>query len=181
MRARALTVQPAVLVADEPVSALDVSIQAQVLNLFVSLRRELGLTILMITHDLRVANFLSDRIAVLYRGRLVELGTRKQIMEHARHPYTRLLLSAAPSGDPTARQDRPWLTGGTDRYTETGGCVFSDRCWLRKAKSYPAECVSEQPQLRVIDGRQQAACHFAEDTISEAAPGTQPHSTEVTA
>jgi oligopeptide/dipeptide ABC transporter ATP-binding protein len=173
--ARALTVNPSVLVADEPVSALDVSIQAQVLNLLVSLRRELGLTILMITHDLRVANFLTDRIAVLYRGRLVELGTRQQIMNDSRHPYTRLLLSAAPSGDPSASADRRWLTGDAAvGPTASGGCVFADRCWLRKAKSDPQQCVTERPELREIDGRQQAACHFAEQTVTEAAR-TAPH------
>jgi oligopeptide/dipeptide ABC transporter ATP-binding protein len=173
--ARALTVNPSVLVADEPVSALDVSIQAQVLNLLVSLRRDLGLTILMITHDLRVANFLSDRIAVLYRGRLVELGTRRQIMDDSRHPYTRLLLSAAPSGDPSATAERPWLTGDAAVSSPTsGGCVFSDRCWLRKAKSDPQQCVTERPELRVIAGGQQAACHFAEETLIEAARTAPP-------
>ena len=178
--ARALTVDPSVLVADEPVSALDVSIQAQVLNLFVSLRREFGLTILMITHDLRVANFLSDRIAVLYRGRLVELGTRRQVMENSRHPYTRMLLSAAPSGDPTTPTHHPLISGDAVGPAGSGGCVFSDRCWLRKAKSNPERCVSEQPQLRVIDGQQQASCHFAEETpVAAGAASVDPVSAAV--
>jgi oligopeptide/dipeptide ABC transporter ATP-binding protein len=181
--ARALTVDPSVLVADEPVSALDVSIQAQVLNLFVSLRREFGLTILMITHDLRVANFLSDRIAVLYRGRLVELGTRRQVMEHSRHPYTRMLLSAAPSGDPTTPTHHPLISGDAvaGGPAGTGGCVFSDRCWLRRAKSNPERCFTEQPQLRVIDGQQQASCHFAEETpVAAEAASMDPVSAAVT-
>jgi peptide/nickel transport system ATP-binding protein len=181
--ARALTVNPSILVADEPVSALDVSIQAQVLNLLVSLRRDLDLTILMITHDLRVANFLSDRIAVLYRGRLIEIGTRRQIMEESRHPYTRMLLSAAPSGNPTAPDDRPLLSGDAagGMPADAGGCGFSDRCWLRKAMSNPDRCLNQRPQLRVIDDQQQVACHFAEDTPEAAITVAHPVTAEVSA
>ncbi|TKA01179.1 ABC transporter ATP-binding protein [Actinacidiphila oryziradicis] len=167
--ARALTVEPSVLVADEPVSALDVSIQAQILNLFVTLRRELNLSIVMITHDLRVANFLSDRIAVLYRGQLVELGTREQIMEHSRHPYTRMLLSAAPTGDPDAPHNRPWLVGdATPADAMSGGCVFRDRCWLRTIVSDPDRCATEQPRLAAMEDQHSAACHFAEQTATAA-------------
>ncbi|MDT4944669.1 MAG: peptide/nickel transport system ATP-binding protein [Pseudonocardiales bacterium] len=163
--ARALTVNPSVLVADEPVSALDVSIQAQILNLFVTLRREFHLTAVMITHDLRVANFLSDRIAVLYRGRLVELGTREQVMERSRHPYTRMLLSAAPTGDPDAPHDRPWLVG--DAVADGGadaGCVFRDRCWLRQTVADPERCATERPALVMVQTEHSAACHFADQT-----------------
>ncbi|WP_248960647.1 oligopeptide/dipeptide ABC transporter ATP-binding protein [Sphaerisporangium perillae] len=167
--ARALTVEPSVLVADEPVSALDVSIQAQILNLFLSLRRDLKLSIVMITHDLRVANFLSDRIAVLYRGRLVEIGTREQIMEHSRHPYTRMLLSAAPTGDPDAPHHRPWLAGdATPAGPMSGGCVFHDRCWLRKIVKDPDRCATVQPPLTGLEEEHMAACHFAEQTPAAA-------------
>jgi oligopeptide/dipeptide ABC transporter ATP-binding protein len=162
--ARALTTNPSVLIADEPVSALDVSIQAQVLNLLMSLKRDLNLTILMITHDLRIANFFCDRIAVLYRGRLVELGSRAAIMDDSRHPYTRMLLSAAPSGNPDALVDRSWVRGDVGTAApSTQSCVFSQRCWLREQLGNPERCVRERPQPRNVDGRHSTACHYAEE------------------
>jgi len=160
--ARALTVSPEVLIADEPVSALDVSIQAQVLNLLNDLKAQLGLTIVFVTHDLRVVNFFSDRIAVMYMGRLVELGTREQIMERSRHPYTRMLLSAAPHTEPGHDVARPWVrqepTAGS---AQTVGCSFAPRCWVRQALGNPERCLTQQPELRAeAEGGQTVACHF---------------------
>jgi oligopeptide/dipeptide ABC transporter ATP-binding protein len=160
--ARALTVSPQVLIADEPVSALDVSIQAQVLNLLNDLKAELGLTIVFVTHDLRVVNFFSDRIAVMYRGRLVELGTREQIMDESRHPYTRMLLSAAPHTEPGHDAARPWVrqdaSAGAPPAT---GCNFASRCWVRAALGHPERCAAEPPPLRAgADDGHLVACHF---------------------
>jgi oligopeptide/dipeptide ABC transporter ATP-binding protein len=167
--ARALSVGPTVLIADEPVSALDVSIQAQVLNLLMSLKRELGLTVMMITHDLRVAHFFCDRIAILYRGRLVELGDRTVVSDRSLHPYTRMLMSAAPSGDPDARTARPWVRGEIDfREPHRDSCIFSGRCWLREQLGDPDRCTSEHPPLGILENGHGVACHFAEEVESRA-------------
>ncbi len=171
--ARALTVEPTVLVADEPVSALDVSIQAQVLNLLGDLKRRLGLTLVFVTHDLRVVNFFCDRIAVMYMGRLVELGTRAEIMEHSRHPYTRMLLSAAPRDEPGVEIDRPWVKNELDATAPLGSaCNFAARCWARQALGNPERCVTERPaETPHPDGRV-VACHF-EDEIPALATAAQ--------
>jgi oligopeptide/dipeptide ABC transporter ATP-binding protein len=167
--ARALSVGPTVLIADEPVSALDVSIQSQVLNLLMSLKRDLGFTVMMITHDLRVAHFFCDRIAILYRGRLVELGGRSVISDRSLHPYTRMLMSAAPSGDPTARVARPWVRGEIDfREPHRNSCIFSGRCWLREQLGRPDRCTNERPVLRTLGASHGVACHFAEEVESHA-------------
>jgi oligopeptide/dipeptide ABC transporter ATP-binding protein len=168
--ARALTVQPSVLIADEPVSALDVSVQAQVLNLFNALQRDLGLTIVMVTHDLRVVNFFCDRIAVLYLGRLVEVGERDEVINRSWHPYTRMLMSAAPNGDPEVRSTRPWVSSelGTASPPE-GGCIFAPRCWLREQLGNPERCLSDRPESRELPDEITASpghvveCHFAEE------------------
>lgn len=173
--ARALTVQPSVLVADEPVSALDVSIQAQVLNLLNSLKKDLGLTVVMVTHDLRVVNFFCDRIAVLYMGHIVEVGSRDTIMNSSWHPYTRMLISAAPNGDPELRSERPWVSSelsANDPPEE--GCIFAPRCWLRQQLGNPERCMTEQPIARTIPVANEsalaheAACHFAEEVPEQA-------------
>lgn len=168
--ARALTVQPSVLVADEPVSALDVSVQAQVLNLFNVLRRDLGLTIVMVTHDLRVVNFFCDRIAVLYLGRLVEVGQRDEVINRSWHPYTRMLMSAAPNGDPEVRSTRPWVSSELGvSAPPVNGCIFAPRCWLREQLGNPEKCVSERPESRELaPGTTESPdhaveCHFAEE------------------
>jgi oligopeptide transport system ATP-binding protein len=180
--ARALTVGPSVLVADEPVSALDVSIQAQVLNLLNKLKKELGLTVIMVTHDLRVVNFFCDRIAVMYMGRLVEVGDRRTIMTASAHPYTRMLISAAPNGDPEERSERPWVSselGATEPPAQ--GCIFAPRCWLREQLGNPDSCVTTEPASRPVlaDGdaasgspAHLAACHFAEDVAEQAERAT---------
>lgn len=168
--ARALTVEPSVLVADEPVSALDVSIQAQVLNLLNSLKNDLGLTVIMVTHDLRVVNFFCDRIAVLYMGRLVEVGARATIMNDSSHPYTRMLISAAPKGDPELRSERPWVSSELGAMEPpTGGCIFAPRCWMRQQLGSPEKCTTVEPVPRDLPIARTSvtahlvACHFAED------------------
>ena len=165
--ARALAVNPSVLIADEPVSALDVSVQAQVLNLLARLRAERRLTVVMITHDLRVANFFCNRIAVLYRGRLVEIGPRKTIMESAWHPYTRMLIAAALSGTPGARRTRSLVQGEISDTTAESGCVFRARCWLYQKMDRPDVCQEAQPALRQLGGGEAAACHFVEAVPSQ--------------
>jgi oligopeptide transport system ATP-binding protein len=173
--ARALSVGPEVLIADEPVSALDVSIQAQVLNLLGELRRDMQLSVVFITHDLRVANFFCDRIGVLYLGRLVEVGPRPAIVGRSYHPYTRMLLSAAPSGDPAVRPARPLVRGEIGvSDAPRHACVFSPRCWLREKLGRPDTCTSEVPPLRRLADGHAAACHFAEEI--DAAPEAQPAS-----
>jgi peptide/nickel transport system ATP-binding protein len=168
--ARALTVEPGVLVADEPVSALDVSIQAQVLNLLNDLKTRLGLTLVFVTHDLRVVNFFCDRIAVMYMGRLVELGTRSQIMEASRHPYTRMLLSAAPRDEPGVEIARPWVQNELDATAPLGNaCNFAARCWARQALGNPERCMTERPHdVPDADG-QRVACHFEQEIPALAA------------
>jgi oligopeptide transport system ATP-binding protein len=165
------------------VSALDVSIQAQVLNLLISLRRELGLTVLMITHDLRIANFFCDRIAVLYRGQLVELGPRSAVMDAPRHPYTRMLLSAAPTGDPDANPQRPWLRaerGANIGDASAAGCAFSARCALREMLGNPSRCVSQRPGLAAVGPDHQAACHY-QDQLPDALTNGDVAAAEATA
>ena len=147
--ARALALRPRVLVLDEPTSALDVSVQAQILNLLVALRREHGLTYLLISHDLGVVRYLCDRIGVLYLGRLVEEGPAGHALEAPSHPYTRALLSARPSVDMDAapilmRGDPPSLTAPPP------GCSFHPRCWRRAELDDPARCVEEVPMLQPV-------------------------------
>ncbi|GAA5149786.1 dipeptide ABC transporter ATP-binding protein [Microbacterium pseudoresistens] len=176
--ARALTVDPSVIVADEPLSALDVSIQAQVLNLLGDLKRSLGLTIVMVTHDLRVVNFFCDRIAVMYMGALVELGSRAEIMNRSWHPYTRMLIGAAPVDTPGVVPERPWMHSTPAPVDDTSvGCPFAARCWLREQLGNPERCVTERPSFREVSaetppaaGAHASACHFAED-VERAASG----------
>jgi oligopeptide/dipeptide ABC transporter ATP-binding protein len=165
--ARALAANPRIIVADEPVSALDVSVQAQVLNLLVRLKAARQLTVVMITHDLRVANFFCGRIAVLYLGRLVEIGSRESVMQRAWHPYTRMLMAAAPRGDPRARLPRRWVQGEIHGSPADHGCVFRSRCWLHERMDRPGRCETEQPALRDLGKGEVAACHFAETVPSQ--------------
>ncbi|MGW3955491.1 ABC transporter ATP-binding protein [Streptomyces sp. NPDC004752] len=161
--ARALAVQPALVVADEPVSALDVSVQAQVLNLFARLRRELGLSMLFISHDLRAVYFLCDRIAVLYLGRLVEIGPRRALLESPAHPYTRALVGSAPAFRPGGGFTRHVIRGEiSDSGPGSQGCHFAPRCTLWRELGQPAQCLEERPALRPVAAGGSAACHFAE-------------------
>jgi oligopeptide/dipeptide ABC transporter ATP-binding protein len=164
--ARALAVEPEFIVCDEPISALDVSIQAQVLNLLVELRETFGLTYLFIAHDLSVVRHISDRVGVMYLGKLVEVGPPSAIYTQPGHPYTRALLSAVPIPDPKAERQRKRviLTGDVPSPANPpSGCRFHTRCWLYERLGRPEQCRTEDPPLRGIGDDHQAACHFAEE------------------
>ncbi len=154
--ARALALQPKLIVCDEPVSALDVSVQAQILNLLKSLQSEFDLTYVFISHDLSVIRQVSDRIAVMYLGRIVEIGESEALYEHPRHPYTAALLSAVPRPGASKAQ-RIVLTGDVPSpINPPAACVFHPRCPRFRA----GRCDVELPELQRFDGDHQAACHF---------------------
>jgi oligopeptide transport system ATP-binding protein len=166
--ARALAVEPEFIVCDEPISALDVSIQAQVLNLLVELRERFGLTYLFIAHDLSVVRHISDRVGVMYLGKIVEVGPPDLLYSGPGHPYTRALLSAVPIPDPKTerRRKRVILTGDVPSpVNPPPGCRFHTRCWLYERLGRPEVCRTEEPALRIIQPAHQAACHFAEDAL----------------
>jgi peptide/nickel transport system ATP-binding protein/oligopeptide transport system ATP-binding protein len=168
--ARALVVEPELVVCDEPVSALDVSIQAQVLNLLRSLQRELGLTYLFIAHNMGVVEHISDRVAVMYLGRVAELTDRDKMYRDPRHPYTQALMSAIPLPDPRIRRKRIILSGDVPSpVNPPSGCNFHPRCWLRARLDNPAVCSDEIPDLRDIQPEHRVACHFAEVSRAELA------------
>lgn len=155
--ARTLSLSPRLIIADEPVSALDVSVQAQVLNLIQELQRDLGLTLLFIAHDLSVVEHISDRIAVMYVGRLVEMADTERLLGHPQHPYTEALISAVPPADPDIKMSRIILEGDVPSPANPpGGCVFHPRC------SYAKDVCSQQvPELREVGPDHFAGCHFA--------------------
>jgi oligopeptide transport system ATP-binding protein len=154
--AAALALQPSLIVADEPVSALDVSIQAQVLNLLMDLRRRFGLTYLFISHDLRVVLHMSDRVAVMYLGEIIEIGSRDAIHREPRHPYTQALLSAVPVADPTLRRERIVPKGEVASALEVpAGCRFHPRCPMAFDR-----CRVERPAPRDVGAGHQASCHL---------------------
>ncbi|RCV54621.1 peptide ABC transporter substrate-binding protein [Marinitenerispora sediminis] len=159
--ARALLLNPDLVVADEPVSALDVSVQAQVINLMKDLQQEFGMTYLFISHDLSVVRFISDRVAVMYLGRVVELADTADLFADPKHPYTRALLSALPVPDPAARRERVVLTGDLPSPSDPpAGCAFHTRCPLATER-----CRVERPETRVLAGEsgpREVACHLAE-------------------
>jgi len=153
--ARALAVEPRFVVADEAVSALDVSIQAQIINLLQELRERLGLTMLFIAHDLRVVEHVSDRVAIMYLGHIVEIGPRDEIYRNPRHPYTRALLSAVPVPDPRRAARRTPLGGDVPSpVNPPPGCAFHPRC-----PAAEAVCRSVQPSLETGRRDHAVACH----------------------
>jgi oligopeptide/dipeptide ABC transporter ATP-binding protein len=156
--ARALITKPYFIVADEPVSALDVSIQAQIINLMQDLRAEFGLTYLFIAHDLAVVRHVSDRVAVMYRGRLVEIGVADSVYEAPRHPYTRLLLNSVPVPDLKLERERRRSlikTPGADETAPSSGCTFAPRC-----PHAQKICFEAAPPLEGSAREQAVACHF---------------------
>ena len=158
--ARALALKPKVIIADEPVSALDVSIQAQVLNLLMDLRDEFGLSYIFVSHDLSVVRQIADRIAVMYLGRIAEIGPADAMIRSPQHPYTQALLSAVPIPDPVVQRTRERIELGGDLPSPAdppAGCRFHTRCF--KAQVI---CGTEQPVLSTVSTDQIAACHFPE-------------------
>jgi oligopeptide/dipeptide ABC transporter ATP-binding protein len=158
--ARALALQPEMIICDEPVSALDVSIQAQVINLLGDLQRQFGLTYLFIAHNLAVVAYVCDRIGVMYLGKLVELGSTEQVVSRPRHPYTQALLSAVPIPKPGVKKQRTILTGDVPNpVSPPSGCRFRTRCPIARPN-----CGDAVPGLNEVEPGHWVACYYADET-----------------
>ena len=173
--ARALATGPRLVVLDEPTSALDIVVQAQILNLLVELRDEHGLTYLLISHDLSVVRHLSDRIGVMYLGRIVEEGPAGALLESPRHPYTRALLASTRGRGSTSLDEPAPITGEMpSTWDVPSGCRFHTRCALREELGRPEVCQTTEPPRTTVGPRHVAACHFAQDARIPQAPTPDP-------
>ncbi len=172
--ARALVLEPDLVVCDEPVSALDVSIQAQVLNLLRDLQGELGLTYLFVAHNMGVVEHISDRVAVMYLGKIVEIADRREMFRNPQHPYAQALMSAIPIPNPELRRQRVILRGDVPSpVNPPPGCHFHPRCQLRQALGDPTICATQEPQLISLGAapgtlEHECACHFRGPGAAEA-------------
>ncbi|HML94338.1 MAG TPA: dipeptide ABC transporter ATP-binding protein [Thermodesulfobacteriota bacterium] len=154
--ARAIALRPDFIVCDEPISALDVSVQAQIINLFIELQERFGLTYLFISHDLRVVKHISDRVAVMYLGKIIELAKSKELYDNPLHPYTKILISSVPVADPTRKREATVLKGDVPSpINPPGGCAFHPRCPIAVER-----CSREEPGLRDAGGGHMVACHL---------------------
>lgn len=164
--ARALAVEPQIIIADEPVSALDVSIQSQVINLLERLQEEYGLSYVFVAHDLSVVGHISHRVAVMYLGRIVEIGPKIDLFEKPRHPYTQALLASIPMPDPEKKGSRAILQGDVPSPANPpSGCVFHTRCPYKFGP-----CDKHEPKLRKIHGEHFTACHLYDPKYNAEAP-----------
>ncbi|MDQ0310413.1 oligopeptide transport system ATP-binding protein [Kitasatospora herbaricolor] len=163
--ARGLALKPEIIICDEPVSALDVSVQAQVINLLEQLQTEFDLSYMFIAHDLSIVRHISDRVGVMYLGKMVEIGTEEQIYSFPTHPYTQALLSAVPVPDPTGRENRERILLSGDLPSPANppsGCRFRTRCWKAEERCSTEEPLLAVPELLKGPAAHDSACHFAE-------------------
>ncbi|GAA2098261.1 dipeptide ABC transporter ATP-binding protein [Kitasatospora saccharophila] len=170
--ARGLALKPEIIICDEPVSALDVSVQAQVINLLEQLQQDFELSYMFIAHDLSIVRHISDRVGVMYLGKMVEIGTDLEIYDHATHPYTQALLSAVPVPDPSDRENRERIILSGDIPSPANppsGCRFRTRCWKAEERCSTELPLLAVPELLAGGARHESACHFAAEREAAAA------------